>query len=73
MSAVTLNLRTSTANVTTLKFKSSRQKPSEQLPSLTDEFSFLYEHKEVTSVFKAETLELQILAIRAVSETIYTM
>ncbi len=70
MSAVTLNLRTSTAHVSTLKFKSSKQKPSEQLPNLTDEFTFLYKNKAVTSLYQAKTLEQQILAIRAVSKLV---
>ena len=69
MSAVTLSLRVSSANVQKLSNKSTKLKAAEILPPLPQDLKSVCDVEKFESIVNAQSLEAQIIGIREVSIT----
>jgi hypothetical protein len=69
MSAVTLNLRIAPSVLPKMMNKSSKQKPSECLPSLPEELIHLHQDVLTRDIIKAQSLEAQIIGIRQAAKS----
>ena len=69
MSAVTLSLRVSSANVQKLSNNSTKVKAAEILPPLPQDLKSVCDVEKFESIVNAQSLEAQIIGIREVSIT----